>query len=511
MPFANTAPAVGTYPSAAQGHNIGSAGGAVADQAVVVNVYSEYDPFSIARLAQKRHGKRPSFAQMMDLMGPGYNGGAKAPTIGHYEINNWVGQLINVGVIDSASGGAGNAMDIELGTVNMTDPGITAGGSDLYASNIRVSDLILLPGNKLAIVTDKNDFTDDPHIITISPLDSTLDLDSVVTAGETYAIVSSAHGRGTALPEGLTPTTFKYTNEFAIIKEAVRATGSELTNEPFVQVYSEGETIYKVMNQDAMDRFERKRGGMLCWGEVNDNVNVAAADSVLDYDHLLPMTEGFMSFQSGYSYQNTYNAAAFTLDEIDQIAATYEGENVGTRDICSLQGNQYTYIIQNTLDDKFDNSLSNAMIARSLTGYGLSLDDWQPVIEGSDFWAWLGWQGVRRANFLFHFRMMHEFVAPDGAGSADYDYPYDAIYLPLSMQKDVRTGEQRPSIGYQWKQYGNYSRKMVYGELAGAGVGGNGGYKEVAVNEYDSITAYMITELAFHGSCPNKIVYHTQA
>lgn len=512
MPF-TSAPAVADYPAATQGMNFGSVGGNVAHSDIVENLYSVYDPFSIARLAFERHGKRPSFAMMLDLLGPDFNTGVKAPTVGHYERNNWVGQLINIGSIDTAASGDGNDIIVVLGTDNMTTTGLTVSGAATKASNIRVGDLVLLPtGNKLAYVKAKNTATTtNPHKITLAPFDSSIDLDNYITAGETYAVVTNAHAAASGLPEGLTPTAFKYTNKFQIVKEAVRASGSELTNEPFVQIYNANETVFAVMNQDAMDRFEKARGGALFWGEENDNVD--STTSQLGYDTKITWTEGLMAFQAGNSYQNTYNPAAFTLDEIDEIASTFEAENVGTRTIAGLQGNEYTYILQNALDSVFDQSLSNALVVKSLTDYNLSLDSWQPVIEGQDWMAWLGWQGVRRSNFSFHFRMMHEFVAADGGGAADYSYKYDCIWLPLSGQRDIRTGEQRPSIGYNWKQMGNYSRKMVFGNFGGAGVAGNGGYGglTVAANEYDMITSYMVSEIAGHFACPNKIVYHTQA
>lgn len=508
MPFDSNAPAVSTYPAVQPGHQRGSAGGSMAGSAVIENVYSVYDPFSIQRLAYKRHGIRPTFADMMDMMGPDYNRGVKAPTTGHYEQNNWVGQQITVGAIEDEAGGAGNSMDIELATVNMADLGVAINGDPAYSSSVRVGDLILLTNGKLAYVSSKNGLENNPNIITITPFDSTLDLDSVVLADQVLSIVTNAHASATGLPEGLVPSTFQYTNKFQIVKEAAHIAGDELTNEPFVQIVEGENSVFAVMRQDMMDRFNRARGGALTWGEENDNVSVT--NSQLGYDTPITWTEGFMSFMTGNSYSNTYNPAAFDLDELTEIAATFEAENIGTRTICSLQGHRYSYLMETALDNKFDQSLSNAMIVKALTGYGLSMDDWQPIIEQQDWVAWLGWQGVRRSNFNFHFRMMHEFVAPDGAGGSSYTYPYNAIYLPLSMQRDRKTGTQRPSIGYEWKQLGSYSRKMVFGTFAGAGAAGVGGYVEVPVDQYDRASTFMICEHAFHGSCPNKIIYHEQ-
>ena len=507
MPFASGAPAQAVLPAALQGHQFGSIGGGVAHTNVVESLYSAYDPYSIERLAFERHGRRPGFANLMDVLGPDFNQGKNAPTTGHYERNNWVGQLVNIGSIITASAGAGNSMVIEVGTANMTTTGVEVSGSARKGSNGRVNDLILLPGGKLARITVKNVSTD-PHRYTIVPLDATVDLDDYVTAAESYSIVTNAWAPGSGLPEGLLPKTFRYTNKFQIVKEALAITGTELTNETFVQVAGTQGSVVHIMDQDMMDRFDRSRSGALLWGEENDN-NVDTT-TIVGYDVDISWTEGFMAFQAGNSYQLDYNPAAFTVDEFDEIAATLERENLGTRSVLSLQGNQYQYLLQAALEDKYDQSLSSTLIAQGMTDYNLSLDEWQPVITNQDWIAWLGFQGIRRSNFLFHFRMMHEFVSPDGGGADAYSYPFDAIYLPLSKSRDRQSGVQRTSIGYEWKQLGGYSRKAVYGKMDGAGVAGSGGFSAMAVNEYDWQRGYALCEIAFHGACPNKIVYHTQ-
>ena len=510
MPYTNgISPA--SLPAANLGMNTGSVGGAVAHSNVVENVYSVYDPFSILRLAFERHGKRPRFRQMLDMLGPDFNRGVNAPTTGHYERNNWVGQMVNIGTVETAAAGAGNAIVLNLTSDSMTTTGVEVSGSARKGSPVRVRDLILFPGNILGQVTAKTVSTD-PHRITVTPLSSTVDLDDVVVASTTYAIVSNAHAPGSGLPEGLLPKTFKYTNKFQIVKEAIAISGTELTNETFVQVLPGANgSVFGVMSQDVMDRFEYATSGALLWGQENDNI--VDTTTIIGYDVNVSWTEGFMQFRSGNSYEVDYDPAAFTLDEFDEISRILEQENGGTRTILSLQGNEYSYILQTALDDKFDGSLAPAMLQRSLAGsrgYGLSLDEWQPVIEQSDFIAWLGWQGIRRSGFEFYFRMMHDFVSVDGAGAAAYEYNYDAIYLPLTSVTDRTTGRQSGSIGYEWKELPPYSRKAVFGNLDGAGVAGMGGLSGTAVSEYDWRRAFMLSELAFHGACPNKIVYHTK-
>lgn len=508
MPFTNGITPANLPTSAVAGMNTGSVGGGVAHATVVENIYSVYDPFSIERLAFSRHGKRPGFRSLMDILGPDYNKGKKAPTTGHYERNNWVGQLVNVSSIVTPAGGAGLPIIIAVGTSNMTTTGVEVSGAARKGSNIRVRDLILLPGGILAQVTAKNTSTD-PHRLTLTPMDSAIDLDDLVEADVSYAVVTNAHAPGSILPEGLLPKTMKYTNEFQIVKEAVAISGTELTNAPFVQIEPLTESsVLAVMNQDAMNRFEHACSGALLWGNVNNNI--VDSNTQIGYDVNVSWTEGFMQFRSANSYENEYDPANFTTDEFDEIAATLERENVGTRSILSLQGNQYLYLVEALLGDKYDQSLTMTLLKDSADGYGLSMDKWQPIMEDQDWVAWLGFQGLRKSGFTFHFRIMHEFVAPDAAGADAYDYPYDAIYLPLTRVTDRTSGEQRTSIGYEWKELPPYSRKMVYGTIDGAGVAGIGGASATPVSEYDWRRAFMLSELAFHGACPNKIVYHTQ-
>lgn len=474
---------------------------------VVPTMFSVYDPLSIQRMAFKRHGKRPNFMSLLDTLGQDFNSGINAPVLGHYELNNWGGRLLKVGSIVTPSSGAGNSMVVALHTDNMFTPGVTVSGSAAKASDIRPTDVVLLADGKLARVLSKNTGVD-PHRVTIEPLDETCDLDDVVTAGVAYSVVTNLHARGSSLPQGFMPTSMKYTNEFAIVKEAFAADGSELTNQTFIQIVPTGDgTVVAVMEQEAMDRWSAACAGVLVWGEENTNINDTGTKH--DYDVKVSWTEGLMPWRAANSYEEDYDLAAFTLDDVKEVASTLEVEELGTREVLSLAGHEYKYLIDETMHDFFDGSLTPALLKKSVSSYNLSLDDWQPILD-QDFIAWLDFQSIRAFNFQFHYRMMHEFVAPYSGGAAAYEYKNAAIYLPLSKVKDRQSGVQQAAFGYHWKENptSRYSRKMVVSPMNGAGVAGIGGISPTAVDTYDWAQTGMVSEIAFRGACPNKLLYH---
>ncbi len=487
--------------------NFSTVGGGMAATPVVSSLY-DYDPFSIMRAIFMRHGDRPTFLQSLDMMGPDFNRGVKAPTTGHYEMD-WLDSLVKIGSIVTASAGAGTSVVVALHADMMYNPSVTVGGVAAQASYPRVRQIIQFPNGKKAQITVKNTAVT-PHRLTLTPLVTTVDLAGAITAGNSYFISDNAWAQGSGLPPGVLSRIYAYTNTFQITKEAFGITGTEMTNETFAQL-KEGEngSIMLQLDYETVRRFERARSGALLWGQQINNITDTA--TAVDYDIPISGTEGFISWITTNAHTDTYTAGSYAIADFYAVTSIMEQENIGTSHLLTYDGYSLWVEREQVLQAFFAESIWPAMMTSVQNAYNLVYDDWDPSND-KDFVAWLGFRGYHVGGYTVFFKKMQEFSEAVGAGAAGYDFDTWSIYVPLTRVKDRSTGLQRPMIGYEWKQLGRYSRKAVIADLAGAGVGGHsGGYREVAVNEFDAYRCGFVSELAFHGATANKIVVQKAA
>ena len=76
---------------------------------------------------------------------------------------------------------------------------------------------------------------------------------------------------------------------------------------------------------------------------------------------------------------------------------------------------------------------------------------------------------------------------------------------------DRLSNSNRPTIGYEYKGLGPYSRDNVFGSLAGAGVGGDNTPFGKAVTEYDTMRYFLMSHCGFHGAVANQMVVQQPA
>jgi len=504
MPFVSPGDvqmAPGLFPSGAPNNNLSTVGGGVAAQPVVSSLY-DYDPFSIMRLLFERHGQPPTFLQMLDAMGPDFNRGVSAPTTGHYE-KDWIESLVGIQAIISG-GGAGVDVIVSLTAASMYNPSITVGGVAAQASYPRVGQMIYFPDGKKAYIKAKNT-TVNPHRLTLSPLAVTVDIQPSITAGNSYFISDNAYAEGSGLPPGVLPRVYKWTNTFQIAKEACASTGSELTNQTFVQFKQNVDgSVFMEIEMDMMKRFDLARSGALLWGQQISNVTDTGTQ--VGYDVPVRGTQGFINWVSTSANTDTYTVGSYTTADFYVIANIFEQQATGAQEAISWDGYGIWIAREQALQAFFANNIAPAMFQGMMSKADITFPDWDPA-NAKDFMAWLGFMGAHIGGISFYFKKLNEFSKAVGAGASGYNATNWSIIAPLSNVTDRTTGRQRAYIGYEWKQLGPYSRKAVLAHFGGAGAAGNGGYTPVAVNEYDIYRCGMVSELAFHGACPNKVVY----
>lgn len=484
----------------------GAAGGQIANQKVVRTLY-DYDPNAILRSVFRRNSKWQSDFMLM-LRAMGMSRGVSAPTTGHYE-RGWVTNLCHIGSVGTAATGAGDDAILVLGANSMYNASQTASGAAVQMSEVRVNDVLQFNGGVKAMVTAKNTSVS-PHEITVMPLKAADTLVGNVTAGASYAILYNAHGEGSDLPHGKIPRLLKYTNDFTIVKEAVGATGSALSDTLFPQ-WEEGQdgTIFVGLNMEAVENFERSKGHTILFGETIDNVVQFNAELGID----IPVrgTEGAIDFVTAYGHIPQY-AGAYTLAGFDVLAEILTYESIGTNTMVNLLGYSLYQDIENLLFN-YSSTTNIAPHLEKTLALGVSGTNLLP--EGFDFTV--GYKAVQKGNFQFALKMLNEFNSATGAGAAAYTlangYRTSQLVLPFGMTKDRANGASVAMFGYEWKQAGGYSRESQVGMFGG--VGTQGAFSPLSalnapVNGKDFVKGGMLAEIAGHFACPNQMIWQTK-
>lgn len=499
-----------TFPAGNPNNNFSTVGGAVAGQPVMLTLF-DLAPWNIIRSVYQRHSMAPSFRQIIKAMGGPFTRGVAAPTTGHYE-KDWLHSLVEVGSIVTPSGGAGQNMVIALSAGSMFNTNVTVGGVARQGSFPQPGERLALPTGEMAIIVSK-DVTTNPHRLTLRPVNSTINLNAHVTAGEKYFIPDNAWGEGTKLPQGRMSRIYKYTNTFQIIKAAFAASGSAMTTEMYPQVYEMGDgNVFLQLKYDAIETYEKYASGALLWGQQMNNIT--ETDTAMGYDVAVTGTEGLIPFALSNGYQDTYTVGAYSVGELYQVARLFEQERSGIRQIVSWDGFDLYAEREQALQTVFNYTLAPKMINTFVNnGDPVNFEDgWQPAND-QDFVAWFGFKGVHVAGYDFLFRLMHEFNEAIGAGAPAYDYSQWAVYTPLGQTKDMKSQQPRSYFGYEWRQLGNYKREAVVANIAGVGVAGANGYFQTiyAASEYDYAKGGIVSEIALHAACGNRIVIQRPA
>ena len=147
----------------------------------------------------------------------------------------------------------------------------------------RLNRLVQFQGsNIIGIITAIDTSAPTAHVYTIAPNQSTDDL--VGTAnGDKFIYVGNSFAEGTTTGTGITPDAITYTNNTMIIKEQYLVTGSEATNQSWIEVQdAEGKTGYLWYLKGERDTFVRFQDATTLALLISEPITNAANITTLD-------------------------------------------------------------------------------------------------------------------------------------------------------------------------------------------------------------------------------------
>jgi hypothetical protein len=460
-----------------------------------------------------RHANYVGFAAMLRMMG--FATGASNPTVGHFE-DPWNHDLLHVGSVVTPAANPGESAVVAIDASAHYNTGVTVGGAARQATYPVVGDVIEL-ANRVQVQVTAKDTSVTPNQVTLTPLKAADDITGEVAADDKFAIITNLHAETSGLPAGRAPRIMKYTNTFGLVKHSFGASGFELTNAVYHETVagqpgSAGESIYVKIKTDELVRYEHSKSNLLLLGQQADNLTDTSTESGLD----MPVygTEGFVEFASTSGTPDAYTVGSYDITDFDTIANILLDErSAAQNDVMGWLGPDLFTEIENSFTTTLEQNPMYAVdrIVDGYANYANQMYQQGLTSDPSDATLSFGYSAIRKNGFIFHLKRLSEFNDIRRAGASAYSYRNWGIWYPMSWTTDTLSGAQRPTVGYEYKQLGNYSRENVFGQLAGAGVGGSNTPFGPAVTEFDSMRYFLMSHLAFHGAIGNALVVQQPA
>jgi len=440
----------------------------------IVSGFDIHKPENLNQLFSRFGDQGASFFQLIRSMG--FEKEVSLDEYGHWEENR-IHEIIHVLDI-VAQPAVGEPITFVLDT------------TDLDANNNfypRLYDQILFP-NEVPGAIMEIDVTDPaaPEI-TVEPNDA-LDRFPALTAGEELVIFTDAWAEGSGQPDAALRGVWRYDNVAQIIKETIGYTGSEMVNQTWFNVTTQGVNIpaYYMLGQVDIDyRMALKIDGALLWNKITTNTANVDPDS----GRPLKTTEGVIPYTRRVGNEQSYTSGAFDVEEFDEMDNTLDREHAGNY-ILGLLGITLHQDIENSLKDYFANT--NIQFAKAATNDVL-------FNKNEALSASVNFTYLTKSERTFLMKRMGVFNNPKLYGAEGYDAPKLGLWMPINKRKDPVSGNMVDSIGSRYRGLGKYNRRMEVWQVGGAGEG-------LKVTEFDVRNTYMRAHVGAHFRGGNQFV-----
>jgi len=439
----------------------------------IISNFDLHKPEILNTLFSRFGDQGASYFQLIRSMG--FESPVANDTYGHFE-DNHVHEVVHV-LANVGQPAVGANISFTLDPV------------DLDANNnfyVRLWDIMMFPNEVTGSVIDLDVTVPAAPIITVR-LNEITDQFPALTAGEELIITSSGFSEGSGQPAGAVSGTWEYDNDAQIIKESMGVTGSEMVNQSWVTVTSEGQALPAFYFKGQIDldyRLALKIDGALLWQKRSTNV-------ITDPDTGRPIktTEGLIPYIRRVGNEQTSVDGAFTVDEFDEMSNTLDREFAGNH-ILGLLGISLHQDIENALVAYFQNT--NIQFAKQATNEVLFKSN--EALSASVNFTYL-----TKSERTFMFKRMGGFNNKKLAGADGYSARKMGVFLPLNKKKDPKSGNMVDSIGTRYRALGKYSRRMEVWQVGGAGEG-------LKVTDIDERNTYQRCHIGAHQRGGNQMV-----
>lgn len=374
-------------------------------------------------------------------------------TVEHFE-ENWVHDYWKTSTVQT--GAAAGA------PVNLTvHPESIDSNNRFYP---RINDVVTFNKNQVTAQIRNIDITTpSAPVLTVVPFDVTKAIPTTAN-GTTIIITGNAFSEGSTQPVGRFSGAWRYYNQFQIVKESVGASGTQMTNDSWVQI-KDGQKILGWFNKarqwDLDHRMAINVQGTFLTQEITTN---SAVYDTLNSNAPIQTTEGMFPYLKRVAIPYPYTPNSLTVADFDQQERLLS-RVFAPRFTAALVAQDVDIELENILKDYFmftQVGYTNETVNNKFFGDNP---------EGKALAATVAFRSFGKAGRHYSMKRLESMNDPKTYGATGYDYSARAIYFPLQKKKDPVSKNDIPTVGVVWKGLGSYNRKMEIFDLGGAGEG----------------------------------------
>ena len=279
-------------------------------------------------------------------------------------------------------------------------------------------------------------------------------------------LLGNMYQEGTGQPANFYDTTLnKRTNNYMIVKEIFKVTGSQATNIGYVNVGNGDYRWYMHGENEARKRFMDKREMMMLFAEFNGGTIADAPGKVTG-------SEGYFSAvkKRGISVSNAATSPLDTIGEFDTIILELDRQGAPAEYAMYLNRKQSLAI-----DDMLASGIATQVTAGLPGQFGAFNNNPDMAIQ-------LGFKSFTRGGYTFH---KHDWKLLNDPTLLGASAKFQGAMIPMTMVADPNTGEKAPALELKYKAANGYSREIEHW-VTGSILGFNNSQDDSATFNYRS-------------------------
>jgi hypothetical protein len=287
-----------------------------------------------------------------------------------------------------------------------------------------------------------------------------------ISANTSLIIIGNMYAEGTDQPSNFYDTSLKsYDNNYMIIKEVFKVTGSQATNIGYVNVGNGDYRWYIHGENEARKRFMDKREMMMLFAEFNSGTIANAPGGVAG-------SEGYFSAvkKRGITVSGADASPLDTIAEFDSIIIELDKQGAPSEYAMYLNRKQSLAI-----DDMLASGIATQVTAGLPGQFGAFNNNPDMAVQ-------LGFKSFTRGGYTFH---KHDWKLLNDPTLLGATAQYQGAMIPMTMVADAKTGVKAPALELNYKAANGYSREIEHW-VTGSILGFNNTTKDEAVFNYRS-------------------------
>jgi hypothetical protein len=332
---------------------------------------------------------------------------------------------------------------------------------------VRAGDVLLHPIDGDPVYVSSVSATD--NSFTIAKFGSGT-LSAITAATHHMPIVGNIYAQGTDQPTAyLQSNVVKRTNDYQIVKEIYKVSGSQATNVGYIDLGGGDYRWYIKSEQDTRQRFLDKREMMMLLGaKVANTGDITGTTGDTFAARGITGSEGyFEAIRDRGLVSSTMGSLADDLDELIKAL-----DKNGAPSEYAVYANTATFLGLDNMISSIGGDGGGLVAA-----YGAFNNDKNMAVN-------LGFQSFGRAGYTFHKHSWNLLNDPTLLGAAGNTVK--GVMVPIANVTDARTGAKAPALEMNYKATNGYSREMEHWVTGGGVLGFTNDTKDVAQFNYRS-------------------------